>query len=1526
MDHSTQSREGSEEQRGERRHTAGLIKRREGSEEQRGERRHTAGLEESREELEEQRGERRHTAGLEESRERLEEQREEGRHTGGLIKRREGSEEQRGERRHKAGLEESREGLEEQRGERRHTTGLEESREGSEEQRGERRHTAELEENREGSEEQRGERRHTTGLEESREGSEEQRGERRHTAGLEESREGSEEQRGERRHKAGLEESREGLEEQRGERRHTTGLEESREGLEEQRGERRHKAGLEESREGLEEQRGERRHTTGLEESREGLEEQRGERRHTTGLEESREGLEEQRGERRHTTGLEESREGLEEQRGERRHTTGLEESREGLEEQRGERRHTTGLEESREGLEEQRGERRHTTGLEESREGLEEQRGERRHKAGLEESREGLEEQRGERRHTTGLEESREGLEEQRGERRHTTGLEESRDGSEEQRGERRHTARLEESKEGSEEERGERRHTAWLEENREGSEEQRGERRHTGGLEESREELEEQRGERRHTAGLIKRKEGSEEQRGERRHTAGLEESREGSEEQTGERRHTAGLEESRDGSEEQRGERRHTARLEESREGSEEQRGERRHTSRLEESREGYEEQTGERRHTAGLIKRSEGSSEEHQGAEEGRAIEEVQPLGPGPSRQTAGDTQRVGSRGAGSQGPAWQQEGGDGVSAHPCLSAPSSLCAAPPPPLAALLADTRLTLDVFPRGAVLLCGLWEALQGAVSRVEFLRLGSEEQEGLDRALTVIGQLSRLRSLSIRGGCVRDKLGSPQPGQLSSLPDSLGSLCLLTHLDLSFNQLASLPACLRALPRLSHLLLGRNALSSLPDWLGALRSLSSLSLMGNRLTAVPPSLGQLGALQSLDLSHNQLEALPPEVGALERLNHLELSCNRLTELPDTLGSVLSLRRLVLHSNNLHSVPSCLLLRPDLELDLRNNPLGRPPTPASPPSSSVQSESVKLPELHLGPNQHSFSVCQEGCHVFLPGGAELVFPRDAVSMVTVQWAERRPHRKWVWLEDHDILLSRALELRPHGTAFQKPVEVCLPFSRPPHAPGREVLIRRFDGSTWTQLHTTTRRGSRGAQTDRHRARVACCTVSQFSWFLVLSCLLEDSCSVPPQGALLLSSVDPRIKVTFTPRSTLQTRMVKLQVLKVGLSELRELTGDPQASCSPLVRLSQSTLDTFLLPVRVQIPLPPEVTGHSLDRSCLYLLHGDPASRTWTDVTAQVGLQLTQLYALFSISHFSWYWLWYTTRRCVGGVVRRVYERLRMFRVQFLVLQRKSDPEQVLLQCLPSQKVESTLQSLSELYDGPRPSDLCELLEGEQFFAGFERGLEISSERPDCVGGRLSFVFYSHLKNHKEVYICPSQDQQEPVRGQVSFYRGEVPSSVPQDAAQKRKGPDSQWLATLPLRLPSKQCTEDESLLPPLNLGDPESGYLTEANLLAISLRISQDWRTIGINLGLSYQQLDRIQYRHRDDLGALVLAMLFQWARSEGAGPGAVPRLVAAMKESGREDVAAEIEDIVRLGTRKYHDSLRRVGLQAGQ
>ncbi|KAJ8251992.1 hypothetical protein COCON_G00213040 [Conger conger] len=820
------------------------------------------------------------------------------------------------------------------------------------------------------------------------------------------------------------------------------------------------------------------------------------------------------------------------------------------------------------------------------------------------------------------------------------------------------------------------------------------------------------------------------------------------------------------------------------------------------------------------------------------------------------------------------------------------------------------DARLTLDVYRDGAAALPALWAAAPGRLGRVRYLRLGSEDLQGLQEALTILPLLTQLHSLAIRGHCLQDGLGDPLPGLLSSLPPSLCSLSSLTHLDLSFNRLTSLPPCLLSLPLLSSLLLSHNLLSSLPSSVGELRSLSFLSLLGNQLQTVPPSLGHLGALCTLDLSHNQLQRLPPELGLLESLQSLELSHNCLRELPHTLGSLLSLRELSIHSNDIRSVPPCLKDLPHLiRLDVRNNPLGRPPTPSPTP-----------------PPYLSFFVSESGCNVFLPGGAELQFPRGAVaSKMMLTWTVKRPDRKWVWLEEHDFLLSWPLELLPHGTAFLEPVLVCVPYRRFRRG---EVVVRRFDGQCWSTLPTMTRRGSQrhSARPGGRPARLACCSVKQFSWFVAVSRLVRDSCSVSPEGALLVSRVDSGIKLTFPSGSTLQNRTVMLQVLQVDVSEVQKLTGDPQASVSPLLCVSQSPSMPFLRPVTVQVPLPPGLTGHTVDMSCLYLLHGDQAAQTWTDVTPQSSLQITHLYAIFTVTHFSWYWLWYTTKRSVCGVVRKVYHRLRQFRVQFLVLQRKADPMQVLLQCLPTSKVDSCLQSLSPLYEGPQPSDLCELMEGEQFFAGFESGININSDRPDCTEGRLCFVFYSNLKNHKEVYICPSQHTQEAVRGQVSFYRGEMPRDIPPEVAQKRKGHDSQWLATLPLRLPgalSNKGEGEELQYPPLNLGDPESGYLTEANLLAISLQIGEDWRSIGINLGITYQELDRIQYRHRDNLGGMVLEMLFHWARRRGgAGPGAVPELQQAMVESRRQDLADEIEDIVSLGRRKYRESLRRVGL----
>ncbi|XP_037539625.1 p53-induced death domain-containing protein 1 [Nematolebias whitei] len=858
--------------------------------------------------------------------------------------------------------------------------------------------------------------------------------------------------------------------------------------------------------------------------------------------------------------------------------------------------------------------------------------------------------------------------------------------------------------------------------------------------------------------------------------------------------------------------------------------------------------------------------------------------------------------------------------------------SALSLSPPLPssveLSAVMTDTRLTLDVYQGGAAALMLLWGSIPEQLRGLQYLRLGSEERSGLDGALEVLPHLTALRSLAIRGHRFYDSQGEPLPGLLTTLPISVSTLSHLVHVDLSFNQLSHLPSCLLRLPALSKLLLSHNRISSLPPDLGQLSSLTYLSLSVNDLASLPPSVCQLKSLQTLDVSHNLLQQLPDEIGFLGELVRLELFHNKLKQLPESMGFLSSLRELVIYSNDLRLVPGCLNKLPQLKMDLRDNPIGKPPTPPPLPHVPDQAE-TRIPELHLRFNQHSFYVSSAGCHVFLPGGAELLFPPACLETTTkLSWAEKRPDRKWVSLEEHELLLSRPLELRPHGRTFLKPVEVCVPYRQTKRG---EVVLRRFDGQSSSTLPTNLRRGSdaHSCRPGGRPARLACCSVSQFSWFMAVSRPVQDSCSLTPAGALLVSSSDPGIKLRFPPDSTAQTRTVTLQVLKVSESEVQALCGDPEARVSPLLCLSQTSSLHFLQPVQVQIPLPPGVTGYTADVTRLHLLHGDPTAQTWTDITSQVSLYVTHLYAIFYITHFSWYWLWYTTQRCVSGVVRKIYQKLKLFKVQFLSLQRKTDPSQVLLQCLPANKVEGRVQSLSEQYDGPQPSDLCDLLEGEQFFAGFERGLDVSTDRPDCVGGRLCFVFYSSLKNLKEVYICSAEGQKGPVRGQVSFYRGEIPSSLPEEVVRKRKGLDSQWLATLPLRLPALDSENsfilEESQHPPLNLGDPESGYLTEANLLSISLQIGQDWRQIGVNLGLSYPELERIQYKNKDNLGALVLDMLFHWARGQrNTGPGAVSRLMEAMVESGRRDLSEEIEDIVNLGRKKYSDSLRRVGLEA--
>uniref|UniRef100_A0A2I3SZI3 p53-induced death domain-containing protein 1 n=1 Tax=Pan troglodytes TaxID=9598 RepID=A0A2I3SZI3_PANTR len=856
----------------------------------------------------------------------------------------------------------------------------------------------------------------------------------------------------------------------------------------------------------------------------------------------------------------------------------------------------------------------------------------------------------------------------------------------------------------------------------------------------------------------------------------------------------------------------------------------------------------------------------------------------------------------------------------------------------------LGGNRLSLDLYPGGCQQLLHLCVQQPLQLLHLEFLRLSThEDPQLLEATLAQLPQsLSCLRSLVLKGGQRRDTLGACLRGALTNLPAGLSGLAHLAHLDLSFNSLETLPACVLQMRGLGALLLSHNCLSELPEALGALPALTFLTVTHNRLQTLPPALGALSTLQRLDLSQNLLDTLPPEIGGLGSLLELNLASNRLQSLPASLAGLRSLRLLVLHSNLLASVPADLARLPLLtRLDLRDNQLrdlppelldapfvrlqGNPLGEASPDAPSSPGRlGPSGSNLLLAPSSLSFPVTPRGCSVTLACGIRLQFPAGATATpITIRYRLLLPEPGLVPLGPHDALLSHVLELQPHGVAFQQDVGLWLLFTPPRARRCREVVVRTRNDNSWGDLETY-------LEEEAPQRLWAHCQVPHFSWFLVVSRPVSNACLVPPEGTLLCSSGHPGVKVIFPPGATEEPRRVSMQVVRMAGRELQALLGEPEAAVSPLLCLSQSGPPSFLRPVTVQLPLPSGITGLSLDRSRLHLLYWAPPAATWDDITAQVVLELTHLYARFQVTHFSWYWLWYTTKNCVGGLARKAWERLRLHRVNLIALQRRRDPEQVLLQCLPRNKVDATLRRLLERYRGPEPSDTVEMFEGEEFFAAFERGIDVDADRPDCVEGRICFVFYSHLKNVKEVYVTTTLDREaQAVRGQVSFYRGAVPVQVPEEAeaARQRKGADALWMATLPIKLPRLRGSEGPRRgaglsLAPLNLGDAETGFLTQSNLLSVAGRLGLDWPAVALHLGVSYREVQRIRHEFRDDLDEQIRHMLFSWAERQAGQPGAVGLLVQALEQSDRQDVAEEVRTVLELGRRKYQDGIRRTGL----
>ncbi|MDJ0516045.1 MAG: COR domain-containing protein, partial [Trichodesmium sp. MO_231.B1] len=94
------------------------------------------------------------------------------------------------------------------------------------------------------------------------------------------------------------------------------------------------------------------------------------------------------------------------------------------------------------------------------------------------------------------------------------------------------------------------------------------------------------------------------------------------------------------------------------------------------------------------------------------------------------------------------------------------------------------------------------------------------------------------------------------------------------------------------------------------LPESIGNLTKLEHLDLTGNQLKNLPESIGNLTKLEHLDLTGNQLKNLPESIGNLTKLEHLDLSFNELTSLPKSITKLTNLTGLYLTGNPLETPP----------------------------------------------------------------------------------------------------------------------------------------------------------------------------------------------------------------------------------------------------------------------------------------------------------------------------------------------------------------------------------------------------------------------------------------------------------------------------------------------------------------------------------------------------------------------------------------------------------------------------------------
>jgi hypothetical protein len=155
---------------------------------------------------------------------------------------------------------------------------------------------------------------------------------------------------------------------------------------------------------------------------------------------------------------------------------------------------------------------------------------------------------------------------------------------------------------------------------------------------------------------------------------------------------------------------------------------------------------------------------------------------------------------------------------------------------------------------------------------------------------------------------------------------------------------RLINIPLQISRLKSLKKLILGSFLDTHLPEWIGNLTEIRHLDLHFNQLKSLPDSLGNLVELNYLNLSRNDLKSLPLSISKLQNLRKLYLNFNKFKELPKVVCSMKNLTDLSFVGNSITKLPS----------EIKNLKFLRKINMTSNPIISFPKELFNLPKIRL--------------------------------------------------------------------------------------------------------------------------------------------------------------------------------------------------------------------------------------------------------------------------------------------------------------------------------------------------------------------------------------------------------------------------------------------------------------------------------------------------------------------------------------------------------------------------------------------